>query len=271
MAATLSPTRLLPSGDRAITGWNSAAISIDAAQTTEVLALDQTLAREPISGSDRSSPDLSIHAGSLRSQAPIDFRYIWATYNGLYRLARRCSGSCSKPRDAPTRQLDSCCADLTCSLPRLGALRAWHRLEDRRQEAETLRTETSSRAHCGRHTAVRDDGLAGLSLSQRSPGFAPPSPRRQNTAFADDRPGTIFDRRPVEDRRAMPGGPERWNFAGAETARRNLNCIARSIFLLEPGDRVTPLTFRWSMQGPFREQDRAAEHGENRSGLGRNE
>jgi allophanate hydrolase subunit 1 len=54
MAATLSPPRLLPSGDSAITVEFSR--TIDDAANRRVLALDRTLAREPISGVTESVP-----------------------------------------------------------------------------------------------------------------------------------------------------------------------------------------------------------------------
>ena len=54
MAATLSPPRLLPSGDSAITVEFSR--NIDDAANHRVLALDQTLAREPISGVTEAVP-----------------------------------------------------------------------------------------------------------------------------------------------------------------------------------------------------------------------
>src|SRR3979411_160426 len=54
MAATLSPPRLLPSGDSAITVEFSR--NIDDAANHRVLALDQTLAREPIAGVTEAVP-----------------------------------------------------------------------------------------------------------------------------------------------------------------------------------------------------------------------
>ena len=48
MAATLSPPRILPSGDSAITVEFSR--NIDDAANQRVLALDRTLANEPVAG-----------------------------------------------------------------------------------------------------------------------------------------------------------------------------------------------------------------------------
>ncbi len=54
MAATLSPPRLLPSGDSAITVEFSR--NIDATANRRVLALDRTLARETIAGVTETVP-----------------------------------------------------------------------------------------------------------------------------------------------------------------------------------------------------------------------
>jgi allophanate hydrolase subunit 1 len=54
MAAPLSPPRLLPSGDSAITVEFSRKIDDDA--NRRVLALDRTLAREPIAGVSETIP-----------------------------------------------------------------------------------------------------------------------------------------------------------------------------------------------------------------------
>src|ERR1700726_11709 len=54
MAATPSPPRLLPSGDSAITVEFSR--SIDEMANQRVLALDRTLAREPVSGVTETVP-----------------------------------------------------------------------------------------------------------------------------------------------------------------------------------------------------------------------
>src|SRR6266403_3870751 len=54
MAATLSPPRILPSGDSAITVEFSR--NIDDAANQRVLALDQTLANEPVEGVTETVP-----------------------------------------------------------------------------------------------------------------------------------------------------------------------------------------------------------------------
>src|SRR5260370_41246570 len=54
MAATLAPPRLLPSGDSAVTVEFSR--NIDDAANQRVLALDRTLAREPVSGVTETVP-----------------------------------------------------------------------------------------------------------------------------------------------------------------------------------------------------------------------
>jgi 5-oxoprolinase (ATP-hydrolysing) subunit B len=70
MAAPLSPPRLLPSGDSAITVEFSR--SIDDAASQRVLALDRLLAREPVSGVTETVPtyrSLLVHYDPLQ----IDF------------------------------------------------------------------------------------------------------------------------------------------------------------------------------------------------------
>ena len=70
MAAPLSPPRLLPSGDSAITVEFSR--NIDDAANQRVLALDRTLAREPIAGVTETVPtyrSLLVHYDPLQ----IDF------------------------------------------------------------------------------------------------------------------------------------------------------------------------------------------------------
>ena len=67
MAATLSPPRLLPSGDSAITVEFSR--NIDDAANQRVLALDRTLAREPIAGITETVPtyrSLLVHYDPLQ-------------------------------------------------------------------------------------------------------------------------------------------------------------------------------------------------------------
>ena len=54
MAATLSPPRILPSGDSAITVEFSR--NIDDAANQRVLALDRTLANEPVAGVTETVP-----------------------------------------------------------------------------------------------------------------------------------------------------------------------------------------------------------------------
>src|SRR3990170_4079883 len=67
MTTTLSPPRLLPSGDSAITVEFSR--NIDDAANRQVLALDRTLAREPIPGVTETVPtyrSLLVHYDPLR-------------------------------------------------------------------------------------------------------------------------------------------------------------------------------------------------------------
>src|SRR5260370_22476706 len=67
MAATLSPPRILPSGDSAVTVEFSR--NIDDAANQRVLALDRTLASEPVSGVTETVPtyrSLLVHYDPVR-------------------------------------------------------------------------------------------------------------------------------------------------------------------------------------------------------------
>src|ERR1700737_2509029 len=80
MAATLSPPRILPSGDSAITVEFSR--NIDDAANQRVLALDRTLTREPVSGVTETVPtyrSLLVHYDPTR----IDFDTLGAKLAAL--------------------------------------------------------------------------------------------------------------------------------------------------------------------------------------------
>src|SRR6202051_3056093 len=83
MAATLSPPRILPSGDSAITVEFSR--NIDDAANQRVLALDQTLASEPVSGVTETVPtyrSLLVHYDPVQ----IDFEALSAKLVALAQL-----------------------------------------------------------------------------------------------------------------------------------------------------------------------------------------
>src|SRR6478609_12150584 len=83
MAATLCPPRILPSGDSAITVEFSR--NIDDAANQRVLALDRTLAREPVSGVTETVPtyrSLLVHYDPLQ----IDFDTLGKKLTSLAQL-----------------------------------------------------------------------------------------------------------------------------------------------------------------------------------------
>src|SRR3984893_17797295 len=83
MAATLSPPRILPSGDSAIMVEFSR--NIDDAANNRVLALDRTLSREPVSGVTETVPtyrSLLVHYDPVQ----IDFDTLGQKLASLARL-----------------------------------------------------------------------------------------------------------------------------------------------------------------------------------------
>jgi len=92
MAATLSPPRILPSGDSAITVEFSR--NIDDAANQRVLALDRTLANEPVAGITETVPtyrSLLVHYDPVR----IDFETLGEK---LVALAQRPVPAAAKTR-----------------------------------------------------------------------------------------------------------------------------------------------------------------------------
>ena len=120
MAATLSPPRLLPSGDSAITVEFSR--NIDDAANRRVLALDRTLAREPVAGVTETVPtyrSLLVHYDPVQidfetlseklaalAQLPVprgDKNPALAHSGGLWRRARHRSGGCRQDAEHHAR------------------------------------------------------------------------------------------------------------------------------------------------------------------------
>ena len=107
MAATLSPPRLLPSGDSAITVEFSR--NIDDAANQRVLALDRTLASEPIAGVTETVPtyrSLLVHYDPVQ----IDFEALGEKLLALAQLpvppaTRRGAGAFPWPMAASTASI----------------------------------------------------------------------------------------------------------------------------------------------------------------------
>jgi KipI family sensor histidine kinase inhibitor len=235
MAATLSPPRLLPSGDSAITVEFSR--NIDDAANHRVLALDQTLAREPISGVTEAVPtyrSLLVHYDPTQ----IDFDTLGKK---LVELARR-----PVPPTQNRRRW------------RIPVVYGGEHGIDLEDVAKTLKTTPDDIV--ARHIA----GDYRVAMIGFTPGWSYLSglqdslhlPRRQNPRLLT--PAGTISIGGVQTGVQCLAGPSGWHLLG-RTAVRTYQLHRDPIFLLEPGDRVT---FSRVDAKTFAEQDRAAEHGE---------
>jgi KipI family sensor histidine kinase inhibitor len=235
MAATLSPPRLLPSGDSAITVEFSR--SIDETANRRVLALDRTLARETITGVTETVPtyrSLLVHYDPVQ----IDFD----TLSGkLVTLA-------------------------LLSVPPVTKMRRWripvayggeHGI-DLEDVARTLKSTPENIV--ARHVA----GDYRVAMIGFTPGWSYLSgldaslqmPRLQNPRLVT--PAGTISIGGVQTGVQCLAGPSGWHLLG-RTAVRTYQLHRDPIFLLEPGDAVT---FSAVDARTFAEQDRAAAAGE---------
>src|ERR1700688_136004 len=235
MAATLSPPRLLPSGDSAITVEFSR--SIDETANRRVLALDRTLARETITGVTETVPtyrSLLVHYDPVQ----IDFD----TLSGkLVTLA-------------------------LLSVPPVTKMRRWripvayggeHGI-DLEDVAKTLKTTPDDIV--ARHVA----GDYRVAMIGFSPGWSYLSgldaflhmPRRPNPRLLT--PAGTISIGGVQAGIQCLAGPSGWHLLG-RTPVRTYQLHRDPTFLLGPRDRVT---FSAVDAKTFAELDRAAENGE---------
>lgn len=235
MAATLSSPRLLPSGDSAITVEFSR--TIDDAANRRVLALDRTLAREPISGVTETVPtyrSLLVHYDPTQ----IDFDTL---SKKLAELAQQ-----PVPPTENTRRW------------RIPVVYGGEHGIDLEDVAKTLGTTPDEIV--ARHIA----GDYGVAMIGFTPGWSYLSglqdslhmPRRQNPRLLT--PAGTISIGGVQTGVQCLAGPSGWHLLG-RTAVRTYQLHRDPIFLLEPGDRVT---FSVVDAKTFSEQDRAAEGGE---------
>lgn len=235
MAASLSPPRLLPSGDSAVTVEFSR--SIDDAANQRTLALDRALAREPIGGVTETVPtyrSLLVHYDPLKI--------------GFDALSERLIALAEQP------------------LPPVANARRWripvayggeHGI-DLEDVAKTL--DTTPDDIVARHVA----GDYRVAMIGFTPGWAYLSgldkflhmPRRQNPRLLT--PAGTISVGGVQTGVQCLAGPSGWHLLG-RTPVRTYQLHRDPIFLLEPGDRVT---FARIDAKTFAEQDRAAEAGE---------
>lgn len=235
MAANLSPPRLLPSGDSAITVEFSR--NIDDAANQRVLALDRTLAREPVSGVTETVPtyrSLLVHYDPEQ----IDFD---ALGEKLVSLAQR-----PAPQTTKTRRW------------RIPVVYGGEHGIDLEDVAKTLKSTPDDIV--ARHVA----GNYRVAMIGFTPGWSYLSglddslqmPRRQNPRLLT--PAGTVSIGGVQTGVQCLAGPSGWHLLG-QTAVRTYQLHRDPTFLLEPGDHVT---FSVVDAKTFAEQDRAAERGE---------
>jgi KipI family sensor histidine kinase inhibitor len=235
MTATLTPPRLLPSGDSAITVEFSR--TIDDAANRRVLALDRTLAREPITGVTETVPtyrSLLVHYDPTR----IDFDALGRKLGELAQLP--------VPPTEETRRW---------RIPVVYGGEHGIDLEDVARTPDTTPDEIVARHIAGDYRVAMigfTPGWSYLSGLQDSLQM----PRRQNPRLLT--PAGTISIGGVQTGVQCLAGPSGWHLLG-RTAVRTYQLHRDPIFLLEPGDRVT---FSVVDAKTFSEQDRAAEGGE---------
>jgi len=235
MAATLSPPRLLPSGDSAITVEFSR--NIDDAANRRVLALDRAMASEPISGVTETVPtyrSLLVHYDPVQ----IDFGSLGEKLLALAQLP--------VPAAAKARRW------------RIPVVYGGEHGIDLEDMAKTLNTTPDDIV--ARHTA----GDYRVAMIGFTPGWSYLSgladslamPRRQNPRLLT--PAGTVSIGGIQTGVQCLAGPSGWHLLG-RTAVRTYQLHRDPIFLLEPGDAIT---FKRVDAKTFAEQDRAAEAGE---------
>jgi 5-oxoprolinase (ATP-hydrolysing) subunit B len=235
MAAPLSPPRLLPSGDSAITVEFSR--TIDDAANRRVLALDRVLAAEPIAGVTEAVPtyrSLLVHYDPVQ----IDFD----------RLGERLLALAQRPVPETTK----------ARRWRIPVVYGGEHGIDLEDVAKTLNTTPDDIV--ARHTA----GDYRVAMIGFTPGWSYLSgladflhlPRRQNPRLLT--PSGTISIGGVQTGVQCLAGPSGWHLLG-QTAVRTYQLHRDPTFLLEPGDAIT---FSAVDAKTFAEQDRAAAAGE---------
>jgi KipI family sensor histidine kinase inhibitor len=235
MAAPLSPPRLLPSGDSAITVEFSR--NIDDAANQRVLALDRSLARETIAGVTESVPtyrSLLVHYDPLQ----IGFDALCEKLVALALLP--------VPPATKTRRW---------RIPVVYGGEHGIDLEDVASALNTTPDDIVARHVAGSYRVAMIGFTPGWSyLSGLAPSLQ--MPRRQNPRLLT--PSGTISIGGVQTGVQCLAGPSGWHLLG-RTAVRTYQLHRDPTFLLEPGDQVT---FAAVDAKTFAEQDRAAEAGE---------
>jgi 5-oxoprolinase (ATP-hydrolysing) subunit B len=235
MAAPLSPPRLLPSGDSAITVEFSR--NIDDAANRRVLTLDRTLTEEPVSGVTETVPtyrSLLVHYDPLQI--------------GFDALSEKLAALAERP------------------VPPVANTRHWRipvayggehgiDLEDVAKTLKSTPDDIVARHVASEYRVAMIGFTPGWSyLSGLEPALE--MPRRQNPRLLT--PAGTVSIGGVQTGVQCLAGPSGWHLLG-RTPVRTYQLHRKPTFLLEPGDRVT---FSVVDAKTFAEQDRAAEAGE---------
>ena len=235
MAATLSPPRLLPSGDSAITVEFSR--NIDDTANQRVLALDRVLAREPVAGVTETVPtyrSLLVHYDPLR----IAFDALSEKLAALAQLPA--------PPTAKSRRW---------RIPVVYGGEHGIDLEDVARTLKSTPDEIVARHVAGDYRVAMIGFTPGWSyLSGLEPSLQ--MPRRQNPRLLT--PAGTVSVGGVQTGVQCLADPSGWHLLG-RTAVRTYQLHRDPTFLLEPGDHVK---FVAVDAKTFAEQDRAAEAGQ---------
>jgi KipI family sensor histidine kinase inhibitor len=235
MAAPLSPPRILPSGDAAITVEFSR--QIDAEANRRVLALDRTLAREAIAGVTETVPtyrSLLVHYDPVQ----IGFDALGDRLIALAQLPVPASANARRWR-----------------IPVVYGGEHGIDLEDVAKTLDTTADDIVARHVAGDYRVAMIGFTPGWSYLSGLEDFLQ-MPRRQNPRLLT--PAGTISIGGVQTGVQCLAGPSGWHLLG-RTAVRTYQLHRDPTFLLEPGDAVT---FSAVDEKTFTEQDRAAAQGE---------
>lgn len=234
MSATLSPPRLLPSGDSAITVEFSH--NIDDTANRRVLALDRVLAHEPVLGVTETVPtyrSLLVHYNPVI----IDFDTLGEKLAALAQLP------------APPTELTR-----RWRIPVVYGGEYGIDLEDVAKALNTTPDDIVARHVAGNYRVAMIGFTPGWSYLSGLADFLH-MPRRQNPRLVT--PSGTISIGGMQTGIQCLAGPSGWHLLG-KTAVRTYQLHRDPIFLIEPGDYVT---FSPVNAKTFMEQDRAAESG----------
>jgi KipI family sensor histidine kinase inhibitor len=235
MAATLSPPRILPSGDSAITVEFSR--NIDDEANRRVLALDRTMARDAIAGVSETVPT---YRSLLVHYDPVQI--------GFAELGEKLTALSQIPAPPTT-------ATRRWRIPVAYGGEHGIDLEEVASKLHTTPDDVVARHIAGDYRVAMIGFTPGWSYLSGLEGFLH-MPRRQNPRLLT--PAGTISIGGVQTGVQCLAGPSGWHLLG-RTAVRTYQLHRDPIFLLEPGDAVT---FAAVDAKTFAEQDSAAERGE---------